>query len=311
MDRCLALELLLSASAFDRLRAARVLRNLALPADDGLIRDALASETDAWVRGALLRIAEPSAPVFGESNRATEIVEDLAQLAHDVRLLTTQELTAMVTHELEPLVGTLRGACMNEISRYEESSTKRAIDSMESFLAALVSLHRASIAPSINDFNLSDTVYDVIRALQVERLEQRLRPILVAVGRNDPVSASGDPDLVRLALVNVLRNAMEASDLAAGGDEGAVIVSWGTTDRDSWVAVLDRGVGLPSGASRMRDPGVTTKDKSMHTGMGLAVTVMALESMGGNVSHYPREGGGVVAEIRWAESGASDARTSS
>ena len=78
-----------------------------------------------------------------------------------------------------------------------------------------------------------------------------------------------------------------------------VVINWGVTGRDSWIAVIDRGVGLPDGSSRMTEPGVTTKAKGFHMGMGLAVALMALENMDGILTHRPREEGGVVAEMRW------------
>ena len=299
MKRLEALELLDSDSALDRLRAARALRGLSLPSDQDALSAVLLKESDAWVRSALSRIVSPEADTSAGRLTADSVVEDGAQLASDVRAQRTRELTAMVTHELEPLLGALRTSCMTEVLDFEKSAARRSISAIESFLGALRGLYQASGVPSISEFNLSDTVVEAISTVETERNHQGAKSVQVDPARSDPVTALGDPHLVRLALVNLLRNALEASDSVDTGNPPPVVVNWGVTDRDAWIAVLDSGIGLPDGASRMSEPGVSTKNKGTNSGMGLAVCAMALESMSGKMEHRPRAGGGVVAEIRW------------
>ncbi len=310
MERTEALDLLATESAVDRLRAARTLRHLALASDRPALEAAFNSESDAWVRSALSKIVGSDLDERPTVFSAERTVEDPAQLARDVRAQTTQELTAMVTHELEPILGTLRQAGMDEVAGFEESNTYRAIAGVDSFLAALKSLHLASGVPTVTDFSLSDLVLEGTRAVLSERERRGATDVPVNHARLDHVAASGDRNLVRLAFVNTLRNALEASDPSDGGAGEPVVVNWGSTDRDAWIAVFDRGVGLPAGASRMAEPGVTTKEKGLHTGMGLAVSMMALVSMNGTLSHRPREGGGVVAEMRWNGDNGTHAGTS-
>lgn len=305
MDRREALDLLGSGDALDRLRAARALRDLARPEDREVISDALTAESDAWVRAALSQIENLESAVLDDAS-ADGASEDAAQLASDIRAQTTQELTEMVHHELEPLVGALEVSCLTEVHEFEQSSTRRSLAGLGSFLKALRALNQASGVPSVSEFNLSDTVFESISTVADERRSRRLQEIEVRTARDDVVSALGDRDLVRLALVNLLRNALESTD-SVKAEATPVIVNWGATDRDFWIAVLDRGVGLPHGAARMREPGVTTKDKNNNSGMGLAVCEMALKSMNGQLAVRPREGGGVVAEMRWTGGGSADA----
>ena len=231
------------------------------------------------------------------------LVEDPAQLAQDVKAQTTQELTAMVTHELAPLLGSLRQAAADEITGdFEKSRTFRSNRGvLASLHRALKALHEASGVPKVSDFSLSDLVLDVTKAVQADARDRGVSEIEVTPARVDAVSASGDRDLLRLALLNIVRNALEASDPKLAGSGLPVVINWGVTDRDSWIAVIDRGVGLPDGSSRMTEPGVTTKAKGFHMGMGLAVALMALENMDGILTHRPHKEGGVVAEMRWLQ----------
>ncbi len=302
-----ALDLLSSDSPFERLRAARALRHLAVSSSDrDQINAALGGESDAWVRLALSKVAGFEREVSIESKSTDRAIEDGSQFAHDVRAQTTQELTAMVAHELEPLLGALRTSCaeMGDVV----GSPQRAIASVESFLNALRGLHRASGVPKVSDFSLNDVVLDSIRTVLGERRQRGARKLRVEAAREDHVTALGDRDLVRLCLVNILRNALEATDPKAGAMGLPVTVNWGVTDTDAWVAVFDRGIGLPLGATGMLKPGVTKKSRGAHSGMGLAVCVRALEGMNGTLRHRPRDGGGVVAEMRWRVEEPTDAR---
>ena len=261
MEKSEALGLLASESAVDRLRAARALRDLAAASDRPALEAVLTRESDTWVRSALSKIVGPDLDERSTGFSAAHTVEDPAQLARDVRAQTTQELAAMVTHELDPILGTLRQAGMNEVSEFEESNTYKAITGLNSFLSALKSLHLASGVPTVTDFSLSDLVLEGTKTVLDERERRGAKEVDVNHARSDHVAASGDRDLVRLAFLNILRNALEASDPSHGGADESIVVNWGATDRDAWVVVFDRGVGLPAGAARMGEPGVTTKEK--------------------------------------------------
>ena len=74
-------------------------------------------------------------------------------------------------------------------------------------------------------------------------------------------------------------------------------MTWGMTDIDYWVAVLDRGPGIVGPAESTFGIGETTKKG--HSGFGLAIAKQAIETLGGACTLQPAAEGGARFEIRW------------
>ena len=315
----------------ERLRAARFLARHATSVHRERLTTIRRAERNFWVRQALdqaLKRSDIDRPVV--STVAEEEVPETpfqdASLYAELRAQAIEETTALFLHELRPLVGLLDGTAESEIRRYECSRTKIAIDRVRSFLGAIESLRKASAAPAIEEFDLTDLV---IRLAADEALHGRVtldnvgggadegaglddhaeetqkRPaIVLSLGRRDSVVTTGDPNLIALAAANALRNAIEATLEVGDTCRKEVVLHWGATDRDSWIVVLDEGCGLPSGWEHLNEPGVSTKSKSEgHLGMGLPMAHSAIESIRGSFQLTPRADGGVSCEIRWPQRG--------
>lgn len=96
-----------------------------------------------------------------------------------------------------------------------------------------------------------------------------------------------DENLIRQALLNLLRNAREAME--TGG--GVISLSARKYADGVEVAVADRGVGLEADeVKKVFDPFYSTKDKG--TGLGLAITNQIIEEHSGTIHAELREGGG-------------------
>ena len=104
---------------------------------------------------------------------------------------------------------------------------------------------------------------------------------------------------MKLIVANGLRNAIEATESVADSAKlsNRIVISWGETDRDYWIAIVDWGPGLPLGIDRMFDIGSTTQRG--HLGMGLAIAERAALSLTGKVTLTPREDKGARYEFRW------------
>ena len=172
------------------------------------------------------------------SAAAVAAVEEVEETPPDTRLYeelhaqAIDETSAMFLHELRPLVGFLDGAADAEIDHYTCSKTKTFVGRVQSFLGAIDRLRKASAAPAIQEFDLTDLVVRVaadeaaqgratLDSLKEEANEvtgldgdaeqiPQQTTIKLMLARRDPVITTGDPTLVEMAVANALRNAIEA-----------------------------------------------------------------------------------------------------
>lgn len=114
----------------------------------------------------------------------------------------------------------------------------------------------------------------------VARLEQRLD---VHVETSPPLRVQADPDQLEQALINLLRNAVEASLLSHGG----VVMRWRREGERALIEILDDGPGLP-GSDNLFVPFFTTKPGG--SGIGLALVRQIAEAHEGGVGLSARDG---------------------
>ncbi len=108
-----------------------------------------------------------------------------------------------------------------------------------------------------------------------------------------PVALWADHDRVKQALLNFLRNAVQASP------EGGKVEIRCSPARDGEVVfeVADRGAGVPEElAERIFEPFYTTRQQG--TGLGLALSRKFAQQHGGSVQYVPRQGGGSIFRLR-------------
>jgi signal transduction histidine kinase len=121
------------------------------------------------------------------------------------------------------------------------------------------------------------------------RLETRV-PLRIEDG--PAVVVEADADQVEQALINLVRNAADAS-LETGG---AVRVGWRAGEREAEVFIEDEGHGLPPSAN-LFVPFFTTKQQG--SGIGLVLSRQIAEGHGGSLSLANRDGAlGCVARLR-------------
>ncbi|MBM4367325.1 MAG: HAMP domain-containing histidine kinase [Deltaproteobacteria bacterium] len=208
---------------------------------------------------------------LAQSERLALVGQLLAQVTHEVRnplnamSLHAELLADEVSPEGRPMLGTL----VNEIRRLE-AVTERYLDLARRRTPVLAPEDPVEIARSVV-------------ALEDERLRRLGVETTVENGASRVVDIDGN--LLRRALLNLVRNAAEA-----GAKRVAVRVD---VDEALRVTVIDDGPGMtPEVASRIFEPFFSTKGRG--TGLGLALTRQGIEDLGGTIVVYSEPGKGAT-----------------
>jgi nitrogen fixation/metabolism regulation signal transduction histidine kinase len=225
------------------------------------------------------------------------VVSDLTQALSEQELEAWQRLVRVLGHELnnslapiKSIAGSLESILARDrlpedwredMRRGLNVITSRS-DSLARFIGAYARLARLP-RPQLQPLNVAGCVG---RAVSSEtRLAARVEP-------GPPLTVRGDPDQLEQVLINLLRNATDAS-LATGG---AVRIGWRRDGTMMEIWVKDEGPGL-SGTANLFVPFFTTKPGG--SGIGLVLSRQIAESHGGALSLENRtDGPGCVARLR-------------
>jgi signal transduction histidine kinase len=246
----------------------------------------LRSEQDA-------RIADVLRAAISKSQRASQLDESEAAAVVGVRAQAVAEVTAMIDHELRPILGTARFRAESEVPAYESSNVRAELDRLERALDAFRKLGQAAKSPLLETFDLAQLLDDLSAEIRDSR-----DVTIDAVGTR-PFQVIGDKDLTGFIAVNALRNAADAVCDVRGNSRRSpeIVVNWDADDREYWVAVLDTGGGLPERRERIFESGITTRKD--HPGMGLAIALQAAQSLGASLELDNREREGARFLLRW------------
>lgn len=136
---------------------------------------------------------------------------------------------------------------------------------------------------------------DVVEAAAVET-ESAFGDVVVTRSGEFP-QILGSPVLLRRALVNLLRNAAEATPAERRCESDAILLVGDTSNGEVALSVEDRGPGVdPSEREKIFLPFFSTKPNGV--GFGLAIVARIAELHGGTVEVTSRPGGGSVFTLR-------------
>lgn len=281
-----------SSSAHVRLKAARVLARNSNSGDLQQLRAALRDETVSYVRTALeLAIKRGSsfaAPAVEDTSEEFEIPEDVrTQIRNEV----TKEVTGQILHEIASPVGLIASAAAREIPVYEHSKTRRHVENLKRLFEAIEQLKSAAAVPRPEEFDLSELLAEIVsETIGTDAVE-------VSLYGAKPMLITSDRALLCLSVSNGIRNAVEAVKDIPCEKPHPIVITWGETDVDYWVAILDRGPGVTGLTKSAFGIGKTTKKG--HSGFGLAIARQAIETLGGACTLQPATEGGARFEVRW------------
>lgn len=234
-----------------------------------------------------LHLSVAEASIEGET-KFTGIVRDLTdrvamevQLRHESGLARIGELAAVLAHEVKNPLAAVSGAIQmlagllppeGEEQRVVEEVLQR-IDGLSNLMSDLL-LYARPPQPSIMPIDVAELLQSVVSFLKADPAWQGVDVAL----DGKPARIAADPHLVKIALQNLLMNAMQA--MRGRGTIGVIVSEVGHM---AHVDVVDSGPGMSAAVqARVFTPFFTTKARG--TGLGLATVRRIAESHSGAVS---------------------------
>ena len=218
---------------------------------------------------------------------------ELEHLAH------VGKMSAVLAHEIRNPLGTIKGFVQLAGERADQQVRNlldRAVGEvqrLEELVKDLLAYGRPA-APHWKEVRwqeIADTAEQHARQLAGGR------PIQLEI-TGEPLVWRSDPALLDQALLNLVRNAIEA---IPAGTPGAIhMTAERTGEGEIAIRVHDTGPGLPDAVrEQLFEPFLTTK--AAGTGLGLAITRRLAASLGGRLELRSRPGQGVEAILHLAD----------
>lgn len=242
--------------------------------------------------------------------------DELADLSRDFDLmaerlealaLSQRRLLGDISHELRSPLARLNVALGLARQRAGESARgaldriEREAERLNELIGQLLTLTRLEIGEEKierAEIDLRDLVNEIAADADFEASHRRRH---VAIVNSDACVISGNEELLRSAIENVIRNAVRYT---AEGTTVEVALAYRLTgsQREAVISVSDYGGGVPEATlGELFRPFYRVADarerKTGGTGLGLAITQRAVQLHGGTVEARNAEGG-LVVEIR-------------
>lgn len=238
---------------------------------------------------------------IAERERVQETLAVAEQtLEQSSKLAALGEMSAAVSHELnQPLAAMktyLAGArLLLERNRPEESlSSFGRIDSLIERMGAITRQLKSYARKGAEE--LSPVDMGLALASSLSMMEPQLRQRQVQITRiipDDPVKVMGDQMRIEQVLVNLLRNALDATK-SERNPQVDIILAAGDT---ATLTVRDNGPGIED-KDQLFEPFYTTKQPGEGVGLGLAISSGIVNDLGGRLTARNGQAGGAVFEMQ-------------
>ena len=140
--------------------------------------------------------------------------------------------------------------------------------------------------PKLRDGIVNEVVRETLDLLRPELINRKLR-VVEKLASDQPIIRL-DPAQLKQALVNLVKNAMQA--MTKGG---TLTLTTGATAENVWIAIGDTGSGIPAEQlNRIFQPFQTTKERG--SGLGLMVVQRIVRDHGGRIDFESRVGEGTT-----------------
>jgi len=221
-------------------------------------------------------------------------------LAQSSKLAALGEMSAAVSHELnQPLAAMktyLAGArLLLRRNRPDEAlSSFGRIDSLIERMSAItrqLKSYARKGGETFSPVNMGDALASSLSMMEPQLRQRHVR--ITRVLPEEPVYVMGDRMRIEQVMINLLRNALDATK-SVGDPEIEVILAAGET---ATLAVRDNGDGIED-FDALFEPFYTTKQPGDGVGLGLAISSGIVNDLGGRLTARNGQNGGAVFEMR-------------
>lgn len=209
------------------------------------------------------------------------------------KLNTLGELAASIAHEIRNPLTVVKGF-LQMMHKQEKG------DNYYYLSLVLTELGRAEAI--INDYlNFAKPQFEKLEDAELAKVITEVSLLLEAFASKENIQVNvqlqwdvyvkTDRNQLKQALVNIIKNAIEASH-----EGGEVLIRQETIGDKSYITITDHGKGMDNDqVARLGTLFYTTKDKG--TGLGTSVSIKIIEAMGGVISYKSQVGEGTVVTI--------------
>lgn len=209
------------------------------------------------------------------------------------KLNTLGELAASIAHEIRNPLTVVKGF-LQMMHKQEKG------DNYYYLSLVLTELGRAEAI--INDYlNFAKPQFEKLEDAELAKIITEVSLLLEALAAKENVQINvklewevfvkTDRNQLKQALVNIIKNAIEATD-----EGGEISIDQRTIGDESYITITDTGKGMDGEQiARLGTLFYTTKDKG--TGLGTSVSIKIIEAMGGIISYKSELGEGTEVTI--------------
>lgn len=230
--------------------------------------------------------------------RLKDIQDELIQAA---KLATLGQMSASINHELNQPLTAIKAFTGNARKFIQRGKVDMADQNLGEILGLCDRMGKI-----ISQFKLfSRKSSDRLVAIDLQQIlfhaKALMRPVIdeqkvrqKVSGMTDPVWVAGDMVRLEQVMVNLISNAVQATEDAIFPEiETELLIEEST----AIIRVMDNGPGLTD-TQQIFEPFFTTKGVTKGLGLGLSISRQIIEAMNGSLTAYNRDTGGACFEVR-------------